>query len=177
MTNTNMCMLNGRFDQNVDNFTSVLVRSSSVVVTHDDLSMFHDFRVTSPFDLITSIPDLPQAAYSGVPDHALLSWKTATDFLQVRNYTDKKSFSANSNDKFDLSKVPGSFMMSNECINFVQMAIDRLEQSQQDQQDIDSVYSTWCHFVRQNMYSSVPYKRVSSGYSTKRHKPGKTVVE
>ena len=53
------------------------------------------------------------------------------------------------------------------------MEIDRLEQSQQDQQDIDSVYSTWCHFVRQNMYSSVPYKRVSSGYNTKRHKPGK----
>ena len=131
LTNTNMCMLNGRFDQNFDNFTSVSVRGSSVVdyciVTHDDLSMFHDFRGTSPVDLITAITDLRQAASSGVPDHALLSWKIATDFLQVQNYTDKKSFSTNFYDKFDLSKVPGSFMTSNECLNFVQMAIDCLE--------------------------------------------------
>ena len=83
LTNTNMCILNGRFGQKFDNFTSVSTKGSSVVdyciVTHDDLSVFHDFRVTSPFDLINTFPDLCQAASSGVPDHALLSWKIATE--------------------------------------------------------------------------------------------------
>ena len=64
-------------------------------------------------------------------------------------------------------------MTNNDCINYVQMFIDHLEQSQQNQQDVDSAYSTWCQFVRQNMYTSVPYKRVVNGYCANRHKPTK----
>lgn len=53
------------------------------------------------------------------------------------------------------------------------MAIDRLERGQQDQYDIDAIYSTWCDFIKANMYSSIPYERRYPGRSTKKHRPGK----
>lgn len=137
------------------------------------MSIFHDFRVNSPIDLITAIPGLQQAAVCGIPDHALLTWKIATDFPHPQNCIANDSSSANCYNRFDLSNVPGSFMTTNECMNFIHTAISRLEQSHQDQQDIDSVYNNWCQFVKQTMYLSVPYKRVSTGYTTKRHKPRK----
>lgn len=113
LINTNMCFLNGRCDENFDSFTSVSTKGSSVVdyciVTHDDLSIFHDFRVNSPIDLITAIPGLQQAAVCGIPDHALLTWKIATDFPHPQNCIANDSSSANCYNRFDLSNVPGSF--------------------------------------------------------------------
>ena len=86
LINTNMCMLNGRFDQNFNTFTSVSTKGSSVVdyciVPHDEFPKFFNFKVTSPFELIASIPDLQQITSSGVPDHALLSWEITTPFSQ-----------------------------------------------------------------------------------------------
>ena len=86
LINTNMCMLNGRFDNDQDNFTSVSTKGSAVVdyciVTHSNFSQFSDFRVTSTNDLINSVPELCRLTSSGIPDHSLLSWKIETCDLQ-----------------------------------------------------------------------------------------------
>ena len=50
LISTNMCMLNGRVDNDQDNFTLVSTQGSAVVdyciVTHSNFSQFSDFRVT-----------------------------------------------------------------------------------------------------------------------------------
>ena len=52
--NTNMCLLNGKFDNDQDNLTSVSTKGSAVVdyciVTHSNFSQFSDFRVTNTND-------------------------------------------------------------------------------------------------------------------------------
>ena len=49
-----MCLLNGRFDNDQDKFTSISTKGSAVVdfciVTHSNFSQFSDFRVTNTND-------------------------------------------------------------------------------------------------------------------------------
>ena len=77
-----MCMLNGRFDNDQDNFTSISKKGSAVadycIVAHSNFSQFSTLRVTSTNYLINTIPELCRLKSSGVPDHSLLSWTTET---------------------------------------------------------------------------------------------------
>ena len=69
--------------------------------------------------------------------------------------------------------MPENFLLSSESVELVNLAIDKLEQGRQEQQGIGEIYSSWCNFVKTNLYNSVPYKRQYIGRSAKRHKPAK----
>ena len=175
-----MCMLNGRFDNDQDNFTSVSTKASAVVdyciVTHSNFSQFSDFRVTSTNDLINSIPALCRLTSSGIPDHSLLTWKIETCDLQKSYDNGSLNEQANYYDRFDLTRVPDSFLSSEESLTLINSVMSNLEQGLQSQADIDNFYGEWCDLVKHNMYASVPYKRVvtQGGTNTsKKRKPGK----
>ena len=59
LINANICMLNGRYNDCLNYFTSVSTKGSSVVnyciVSHNDLNRFSDFGVTSTLELINAV--------------------------------------------------------------------------------------------------------------------------
>ena len=77
LNDSKMCVLNGRFNESKDNFTSVSTKGKSVVdyfcVPHDNFSDFQNFQVISPSSLVTkhNLHD-----YTGernkLPDHYIL---------------------------------------------------------------------------------------------------------
>jgi len=160
LINTNMCMLNGRFDKNDDDFTSVSTKGCSVVdycvTPHDSFSSFSKFKVISVSDLISSIPDLHQFATSGVPDHSLLVWSVVTDSGSQSDSSQPESHF----DKFDFCNIPASFMCDTDTINTVNDVIVRLEDQSNSQSSLDSIYDEWCSILKTNMYDKVPYKKI-----------------
>ena len=174
-----MCMLNGRYDCILNNFTSVSTKGSSVmdyyVVPHESLSRFLNFKVSSTLDLINDTPGLCQIASSGIPDHSLLTWNIVADDLG--NFKEPETLKSGDSvtfyDRFNLDEIPDAFLLDNDSWQFVNVAIDTLERGRQDQHDIDTVYSKWCDYIKVNMYNSIPYKRHYPSRSAKKHRPGK----
>ena len=177
LINANLCMLNGRYNDCLNNFTSVSTKGSSVVdyciVPHNDLNCFSDFGVTSTLELINAVPELCQVASAGLPDHSLLSWKITANVVEGSSSTTNVGESEAFYDKFNLNEIPETFLGNNESWKFLNETIDRLEGGRRDQQDIDGIYNSWCDFVKTNMYSSVPHRRQYFGRKAKKHKPEK----
>ena len=174
LINANMCMLNGRSDAS-NEFTSVSAKGSSVVdycvVSHDDLYKITDFKITLTSDVINKADIVHSLIPTCIPDHSLLSWNIVTDLtepVETVNSSRNPWF-----DRFDLSKVNDSFLNGHASLIQVNAFIEKLEQRQQCQNDIDIIYEEWCAFVKENMYNDIPYKSVHHGASKKKYRRSK----
>ena len=162
--NTNLCILYGRTSVR-NEFTSISVKGCSVVdccITPDDsLNHFTDFTVTRTTDLINKADALSVLALSSIPDHSLLSWNIV--FNEFVDVTLDENVKSGSFGKFDVRNA--LFQVNN--------VINKLEQSQRTQTDMDSIYEDWCHVIKQHMYSTVPYTTITVGIRNKKRRPGK----
>ena len=115
----------------------------NLIILHESLYRFLNFKVSSTLDLINDIPGLYQAASSVIPDHSLLTWNiVADDFGNFKEpETLKSGDSETFYDRFNLDEIPDAFSLDNDSWQFVNVAIDTLERGWQDQHDIDTVYS------------------------------------
>ena len=177
MINSNFCILNGRNDINND-FTSISVKGSAVVdyclVSHETLASFQDFDVIRTTDLLSRVPVFSNAAPVSFPDHSVITWKIICDSLvDTPLCTHEDAPVGHQVDKFDLTSVPPSFLSRPDVLHKINMAIVSLEGSYRTQNDLDSVYDSWCSFIRDQMYAEVPYKRVQVGVNNKKRRFGK----
>jgi len=175
LINCNMCMLNGRFSTDHDNFTSVSSKGASVVdycvVPHSDLYLCQNFKVLPVTNLINAIPGLNQCATSGLPDHNMITWNISTGELNMDNIETCNSIEHGSI-KFDLHSIPYSFLSSAHTVQLINGTIDKIEQGLQQQSDIDTIYDDFCDIVKDDMHTFIPFKYVSYE-SSKRHRPRK----
>lgn len=79
----NMCMLNKRYNPKFDKLTCVYQPKDLESLLRMTTCSCVTIRVTSPAALINAMPELFQAASSGVPDHVLLSWKMPSHSSQA----------------------------------------------------------------------------------------------
>jgi len=174
LIDSNMCMLNGRnFVQN--DFTSVSTKGCSVVdyclLSHDNLQIFTDFKVTHVSDVLNSI-GISNATARNVPDHSILTWNVGIPAVLCSTSTDTES--APSFDKFELNNLPDYFLADNSTLTAVNSLIDTLEQGFRTQSELDTAYNGWCDIIKHDMYSKLPFKTVTPGASSsKRYRKGK----
>ena len=185
LINTNMCMLNGRGSGNND-FTSVSTIGNAVVDYCFDgylnMSNFSNFSVIRTTDLLNLTGNVTALATNNIPDHSLLKWTIDLQHLNlgVTDESDNTIFrSDNCEDrlKFELNKIPVSFLSNEFILLQVNDVIAKLESSMRSQQDIGSVYSDWCNLLKDNMLQNIPHKVIKHKYTIgtlrKRHRPGK----
>ena len=160
LVNTNMCMLNGRFDEAFNDFTSISTKGSSVVdyclVSHHDIGLFSDFKVVSTLEVIDSVRLLSSFATSGIPDHSLLKWNL---IIADNSGLPAPRLQASYSDvKFNLNQIPENFLLTPDVLQKVQDSAAFLEEGTQTQSDIDNIYSDWCKLIQDHMYKSIPHK-------------------
>lgn len=75
--------------------------------------------------------------------------------------------------KVDVTNVTADFMINQNTLYYVNLAISKLGSSFHTQSDIEDVYSDWCGIVQQNMHNNVPFIDAKYGNCNKRWRPGK----
>ncbi len=157
---TNMCILNGRVDPLMDNFTSISHRGKAVVdyilVPQCQLPYITSFSVNTMSDL-TDKYDLPQET-SRVSDHSILSCTIVTrdmDTEKVDDTTDNIATCSTLSEAIDPNvdnaypkpanrykkkKLPNHFMCSNENVTDCLDIIDRLIKEKQTVEKLDKLY-------------------------------------
>ena len=177
LINTNTVMLNGRFNECDNNFTSVSVKGLSVVdyciTRQDHLSKFSDFKVLSTSEIMNRNDAVGVYAPSCIPDHSLLSWKINLKITDPDNVDTTRKDNCKSYDKFDLKDVKSDFMNSPSVIDEINRLISRLEQNEVNVTNIDGVYTQWCEMVRHCMYDEIPYKTLRQESNSHKHKVNK----
>ena len=115
-----MCVLNGRFFEGCDNFTSVSTRGRSIVdystVPHDCFNSCENFEVISPTSIINEHKLQPLLGdRSRIPDHNFLrfTYKYTTSFSENEYDIDKKTSRTPFNTKvFKLKRISENFLNS-----------------------------------------------------------------
>ena len=113
-----MCMLNRRFDQLLDIFTTVSTKRSKVV-DYGVISHEVNFLSNMLFDFISAILRLCQIASSGIPYHSFSAMVKNNKQQQHIQESIVKNMYEMAYDKLDLSKIPNRFPLNNHFRQFV----------------------------------------------------------
>ena len=179
LNDSNMCILNGRFKESKDNFTSVSPKGKSVVdyicIPHDNFSEFQSFQVISPSSLVAkyNLHDCI-GERSRLPDHYIL--KCEFRYREVINDDTSSKQKTLPNRtlfncrKFKLKQIPEAFFSSDLVRRAFLDLINRIESSRETQQNVDYVYDQFCDTLIKKMNSTIPSfhcsKRTRKRYKT-----------
>ena len=156
------CILNGRFGK--DNFTSTHRGNAVVdyfVTPHDCFEKCSNFEVLlindllSKFELFSNI-----GAQSKPPDHSVLCVEVVVDnnILQETqgNVINCQNTCSNSK-RYNFDNIPNAFMHKT-WLNQINAVIEKLQNTQNQQCQLDSVYLEFCQNVTAEMDKHLDYK-------------------
>ncbi|CAC5405576.1 unnamed protein product [Mytilus coruscus] len=142
LNESKMCVLNGRFDQDKDNFTFISGRGKSVV---DYICVPQDYLDQCiSFETITTRSIAEKANLfnflgerSKLPDHSVL----VTEFKSIKStFTDNIPGSpTQSTKRFKLKLMPNDMFSSDMCKLALQNVISHIEQTRETQENIDNI--------------------------------------
>eukprot|EP00732_Lithocolla_globosa_P001538 Lithocolla_globosa_v1_NODE_782_length_3286_cov_3.792634.p1 type:complete len:976 gc:universal NODE_782_length_3286_cov_3.792634:2974-47(-) len=154
----NACCLNGRFDQDKDNFTCFHPSGQSVVdyclVPYRDFTSFSNFQVLPVSSLVPQIIDLGIAIpESSMPDHAILSWTFSTE-IQTSERSLESEIPTNNieiHPRLSFKEIPPNFMSSEDILNEIEETISKLEATQSNQIKVDVAYEQYCNLISREL--------------------------
>ena len=164
LIDSKMCVLNGRFCNSSDNFTSVSTKGRSVVdfisVPHDCFSFCENFEVISPTSIINNYNmQSLLGERSRVPDHNFLcfTYKYMTDFRDNEEASVKVTSNSPFNTKvFKLKRIPENFLTSELARNAFLDIICNIERCRENQNHIDRLYEEFCNTLIKQMNENIP---------------------
>ena len=152
-----MCVLNGRFDNDDDNFTSVSPRGRAVVdyicVPHENFEQCVSFKVMTSRSIVNdgNLTHLLRER-SQVPDHSAIVFEFRTKYEpQLR-----KDDVTNAQKRYKLKSIPADFMSSSLSKLALQTIITRIESARETQDEIDVIYENLCDVIVSEMNTSIP---------------------
>ena len=159
-----MCVLNGRFRESDNNFTSVSSKGKSIVnyicVPHDNFPEFQSFQVISPSSLVAkyNFHDCI-GERSKLPDHYILKCEfryrvKINDDTTTEQKTPTNRILFNCR-KFKLKTIPEDFLSSDLVRRVFLDLIYRTESSKETQQNVDLVYDQFCDTLIREMNSTI----------------------
>ena len=159
LTDTNLCMLNGRVGSN-NNFTSISHRGSAVIdyalVPQEQLNRVIDFSVLCMTTLIT---DLNLVVPCSIPGHSVLMWDYRVTAVQSGSETDDNP--GKSKKRFQVNDIPTSYMNNPDVIEALNVTIRKLERELEHKNDVSRAYKTFTEFVQTEMEKHIQWKNVS----------------
>ncbi|MES9882132.1 MAG: reverse transcriptase family protein [Sedimenticola sp.] len=183
LKDTRMCVVNGRGNRNMDNFTSVSPKGLAVVdyvcTPYECLHRVMDFRVLLVSDCLHTYNITPGTAK--LPDHSVLLWKvnlsdyeciqyqrrTATSDSSNTNYTSRNDgqpsdipIEPQPHRKYNVTDIPTDMFHSDTCIEQINSVIQKLETSENITSEIDDIYTELLNVLHTEMDRSLQYKDV-----------------
>ena len=174
MKDTRTCTLNGRYDINSDDFTSISRRGKSVVdyiiTPHECLRFCKSFKVIRCTDAVDKF-NLQYLIHGRckVPDHSILITNINMSYLQDgpntsgnHNNEDQFTCTANNNSQFKrycFDNVPDGFLKSPMWTKAILNIIEAQEILFQSQAFVDSAYDFFCSSLKAEMNKFLRYKQ------------------
>ena len=168
LKSVNYCLLNGRVNPDMDNFTCISHKGRSVVdymfVPHENLSYIESFAVLPVTDLCHVLNVLPERA---MPDHSILK----TD-IHVHSFIKDTETSSSCNGenlefinvpnermffKHKRDVIPETFMCNDYILQNINDAIRYIEQRERNNVEIDIIYDNICNIYYNEMDSKLKY--------------------
>lgn len=182
MKDTRMCTLNGRYDADKDDFTSISSRGKSVVdyiiTPHECLRFCKAFQVVRCTDAVDEF-NLQYLLNdkSKMPDHSILLAKVQVSYMQeiVSNISHNIESNIYENPRFKMycfENIPDDFMKSKSWIKAVNDIIDCRENLLNSQNQVDYSYDYFCSALKSEMNLFLKYKQ-GGKVSSKRYKHNK----
>ncbi|CAG2226762.1 unnamed protein product [Mytilus edulis] len=169
LTDSKFCVLNGRFGEKSNQYTSISSRGKSVVdyicVPHDIIGSCKDFKIVPCGDVVGAegIQNLIDTRCK-IPDHAFLVFDyhyryNLNSELGNGNKTDiNNDVKTDQNRKhFKLRSIPADFMCSDIIKQTINELIRTIEICREEQGEIDSIYAAFCDTVFREMEDKVPF--------------------
>lgn len=156
------CVLNGRMNNNSDNFTSISVRGKAVgdyiITPHDCLESCVQFRVITPTDLMDSnnaacIDLIGERCH--LPDHSVLMLN-----FKVGVQIGEESLSVGATKRRHRT-LPDNFLSSEMCGSALLQLVRQLEALEITQNNVDSWYNQLCDYIISEMDTCQPKKCLS----------------
>ena len=183
LVSANCCVLNGRNNKQND-FTSFNHRGQSVVdygiVPYELLDAVSSFEIIRPRTLFNKAGGVSLVDPShGIPDHAMLQWTVDLSHLgyQPENHhpgtADRhRKTTTVSYVKYNTRNVPQDFMINAQIQEQIHELIQKLEQEQVVQDDMNEIYKQFCDSVSSEMDDKLQKRTIllKSGLSNKRRK-------
>lgn len=155
LISTNMCILNGRNSKN-NNFTSVSTKGCSVVdyvlVPYECLDRYNKFEVLLATNIVDRSVGIQSIENISIPDHSILRWE-----IVLKTSVSQSETNENHNEprktyiKYDRQNVPEEFMCSDNILSQINHLIVKLEQNQNEQTYVDSVYNSFTKVIEGEM--------------------------
>ncbi len=170
-----LCVANGRFDPKLDNYTYIgrgLSVVDYIVFPHDQLKFCNDFEVITSKDIVNKY-NLHHliGEKSKPPDHSLLKVKIKVAGL-VNENTNLLLDTAVNNVTYNVSKLPESFMNTEETRLELLALIDQLELNRESQGNVNVVYDQLLSCLFKEMDNVLPKNRgIQSSKKLKIKKP------
>ncbi len=173
-----LCILNGRFDTNKDNYTCITNRGKSVVdyffCSHKTFEICSDFEVITCKDLI----NMYNLAHlignrSKPPDHSLIKCNINIYYgpCTTRNETNVPTNHENDSvPKYNVKNIPDDFFTSPESSEKLIHLIEKQELLRETQLNIDKCYTDLVNTIFHEMDKYLPKLYGNSKKSSKRFK-------
>ena len=172
-----MCILNGRFGEDDNNFTSVSTRGKAAVdyicVPHETMEQCVNFKVRTARSIIGDgnlvglLGDRSKA-----PDHSALIAEFRTSHINTGYDTDEAGVNCE-RPRYKLKQTPRDFLSSDLSKLALQTLILKIESSRETQVAIDTHYDDLCNVIITEMDKCIP--RFETGRKARRrfksHKP------
>ena len=170
------CILNGRFDPDLDNYTCVSTRGVSVVnyIVCDEttLHMISDFRVETMTSIVEKLKLREIMSERGkLSDHSMISCTiNVSPYCAPQSTSDTATDSRNTQTsdtvrKYNVSNIPDDFLSHISVKNALLSAIQRLGYIHIRQDDIDSIYNNFVEIVHNEMDNKLDHHDIGC------HKP------
>ena len=158
-----MCIVNGRFNDEIDNYTLISARGKSVVhyfiVSADNLNTCTNFEVYKSRANICDIMNIELVRC--IPDHSLLSLTVKIPVANILPDGENQSFQNPGIDKLDhvpesyfkrykVTDIPENFLATRETNDKFICLNEQIVQVR-DSNDIKNVYNTLCEIYYQEM--------------------------
>ena len=168
LNDAKFCVLNGRLCTENDNFTSVSIRGKAVVdyvcVPHDCFKNCSNFRVISPESLVHKYQlQHLLGTRSKLPDHYFLSFDFTYSYsAQISDDCHNQPIQDHPHEPFiarryKMNRMPPNFMQSDVSRSALLELINKIESCRETQNNVDSVYDSFCDTVIHEMNDTIPY--------------------
>ena len=181
LSDTRFCTVNGRFDIQRDNYTSISQKGSAVVdfiiVPGAQLNNISDFHVTTMTDALDLYGITPHSR-AKVHDHSLLTYKmdiygysaigrrmssTATTATRGRHVEANESVHR----RYHVNPLPSDIFTNQRCAQTLVSIIESLQAAHMEQNALDSLNESFLKSVHTEMDNELEYKDYTP-YTSKR---------
>ncbi len=159
-----MCVLNGRFDESKNDFTSVSSKGTAVVdyiITDIKcLSMFNSFEVQSCYELIEQCKLQPLVGQKcKVPDHNVLTCTFNINVPNIASVDIAENALGSKKERYKYDKMPENFLGDESGKQKLLECINMIEQCRDNQSCVDNTYNVLCESILSEMHEKIPKVR------------------